>query len=105
MVCKWNLGRIFGAGKMHFSPLVAKAAVRPKAVVLLLLIYCFMYFPLLVGILCLSLICNALLYVYFSFAIILNRKRELVALLLVSNSCLVTVNIMWLFLFLLVYSV
>ena len=69
------------ASKMHLSPPVAKAAVRSKAVVLLLLFYCLMYFPLFVGFLCLSLICYALLYVHSSFAIILNRKRKLVALL------------------------
>ena len=38
---------------------VAKAAVRSKVVVLLLLIYSMMYFPLFVGVLCLSLICYA----------------------------------------------
>ena len=32
-----------------------------------------------------------------SFAIILEWKRELVALLLLFSGCLVTVNIMWLF--------
>ena len=32
----------FGADKMHLSPPVARAAVRSKAVVLLLLIYCLM---------------------------------------------------------------
>ena len=37
-----------------------------KAVVLLLLIYCFMYFPLFVGALCLSLFCYALLCVHSS---------------------------------------
>ena len=57
-----------------------------------------MYFPLLVGFLCLSLFCFALLFVLSSFAIILTRKRKLVALLLLSNRCLVTVNVLWLFL-------
>ena len=51
-----------------------------------------MYLPLLVGVLCWSLFCNALLYVLSSLAIILTRKRELVALLLLSFGCLVTVN-------------
>ena len=36
----------------------------------------------------------ALLYVPFSFAIILKRKRELVAVLLMSFGCLVTVNVL-----------
>ena len=77
----------------------AKAAVRSKAVVLLLLIYCLMYFPLFVGALCLSLFCYALLCVHSSFAIILKRReRKLVALLLLSYSCIVTINVLWLFL-------
>ena len=65
---------------------------------LLLLIYCLTYFPLFVGVLCLSLICFALLYVQSSFAIILKRKRILFALLLLSYRCLVNVNVLWLFL-------
>ena len=40
----------------------------------------------------------ALLYVLSNFVIILTRKRELVALLLLSFGCLVTVNVLWLFL-------
>ena len=47
---------------------------------------------------CLSLFCNALLCVHSSFAIILNRKRNLVALLLLSYGCNVIVNNLWLFL-------
>ena len=65
----------------------SRAAVCSKAVVLLLLIYCLMYFPLFVGILCLSLFCYALLCFHSSFAIILKRKRKLVALLLLSYRC------------------
>ena len=42
-----------------------------------------MYFPLFVGVLCLSLFCNALLFVLSSFAFILKRKRELVAYFIV----------------------
>ena len=34
----------------------------------------------------------------FSFAIITTRKRELVALLVLSFGCLVTVNVLWFFL-------
>ena len=34
----------------------------------------------------------------FSFAIILKRKKKLVALLLLSCRCIVTINIPWLFL-------
>ena len=37
-------------------------------------------------------------FVISSFAIILTRKRELVALLLLSFGCLVTVNVLWFFL-------
>ena len=42
-----------------------------------------------------------LIYITFalsSFAIILTRKRDLVALLLLSFGCLVTENALWLFL-------
>ena len=49
-------------------------------------------------VLCLCLFCYASLCVLFSFAIILKRKRELIALLLFSYRCLDTVNVLWLFL-------
>ena len=45
-----------------------------------------------------SLFCYALLCVHFSYAIILKRKRKLVALLLLSYRCIVTINVLWLFL-------
>ena len=77
---------------------MAQAAVRSKAVVLLLLIYCLMYFPLFEDVLCLSLFSYALICVHSSFAIILKRKRKLVALLLLSYRCIVTINVLWLFL-------
>ena len=83
---------------MHSHPPVASAAVHSGAMVLLLLIYCSMYLPLFVGVLCLAMFWYALLCVLSSFAIILKRKRELVALLLLSYGCLVTVNVLWLFL-------
>ena len=73
-------------------------AAHSKMVVLFLLIYCFVCLPLFVGVLCSSLFWYALLYVLFSFAIILTRKRELIDLLLLSFGCLVTVNVLWLFL-------
>ena len=57
-----------------------------------------MYFPLFVGALCLSLFCYALLCVHYSFAIIMKRKRKLLALLLLSYRCSVTINVMQLFL-------
>ena len=57
-----------------------------------------MCFPLFVGVLCLSLFKYALLCVLSSFVINLKRKRELVALLLLSHRCLDTVNVLWLFL-------
>ena len=66
-----------------------------KAMVLLMLVYnCLMHFPLFVAVLCLSLFCYALLCVHSSFAIILKRKRKLVALLLLSYRCIVTINVM-----------
>ena len=74
-------------------------AVRSKAMVLVLLsfVQC-IYFPLFVGVLCLSLFCYALLYVNSCFAIISKGKRKLVALLLLSYRCSVTINVLWLFL-------
>ena len=65
---------------------------------LLLLIYCLMYFPLFVRVLCLSLFCYVLLCFHSSFAIILKRKRKLVVLLLLSYRCIDTINVLWLFL-------
>ena len=65
---------------------------------MMLLIYCLMYFPLFVGVLCLSLFCYALFCVQSSFAIILKRKRKLVAFLSLSYRCIVTINVLWLFL-------
>ena len=50
------------------------------------------------GILCLSLVLLCFLCVHSSFAIILKRKRMLVALLLLSYRCTVTINVLWLFL-------
>ena len=61
---------------------------------MLLLIFCLACFPLVLGVLCLSLVCCALLCVLSSFAIILKRMRELVALLLLSYGCLATVNVL-----------
>ena len=66
--------------------------------VLWLLIYCLMYFPSFVAVMCLSLFCYALLCVHPSFAIILKRHRKLVALLLLSYKCIVTIHVLWLFL-------
>ena len=57
-----------------------------------------MYFLLFVGVLCLYLFCYALLRVHSSFAIILKRKRKLFFLLLLSYRCIVTINVLWLFL-------
>ena len=63
----------------------------------MLLIYCLMYLPLFVGVLCLSLFCYALRCVHSRFAIILTRKRKLVALLLLSYRYTVPINVLWLF--------
>ena len=57
-----------------------------------------MYFSLFVGVMCLSLFCYALLCAHSSFAFILKRKRKLVALLLLTYRCIVTINVLWLFL-------
>ena len=45
-----------------------------------------------------TLFCFAFLCVHSSFAIILKRKRKLVPLLLLSYRCIVSINVMWLFL-------
>ena len=57
-----------------------------------------MYLPVYEVVLCWSLFWYTLLCVLSSFAIILTRKRGLIALPLLSFRCLVTVNILWLFL-------
>ena len=54
------------------------------------------------GVLCLSLFWLALLCAIPNFAIILKRKRELVVLLLLSYGYLVTVNVQWLLVFMIV---
>ena len=58
-----------------------------------------MYLSLFVGALCLSLFCYAFLCVHSSFAFILERKGKLVVLLKMSYRCIVTINGLWLFLF------
>ena len=45
-----------------------------------------------------SVLCYALLCVHLRFAIILKRKRKLVALLLLSYRYIVTIDVLWLFL-------
>ena len=50
------------------------------------------------GVLCFSLFCYALLCVHSSFAIILKRKRKLVALLLLSYRCIFTKGVLGRFL-------
>ena len=57
-----------------------------------------MYFALFAGVLCLYLFCYALLCVHSSFAIILKRKRKLVALILLPYRCTITINVLRLFL-------
>ena len=66
---------------------------RSKVEVLLLLVL-----PIVCGSSLFVFVCYALLCVYSSFAIILKRKRKLVALLLLPYRCLVIVNVLWLFL-------
>ena len=57
------------------KPPVAKAALRSRAVVLALFIYCLMHFRLFVGVQCLSLFCYASICIISSFAITLKKKR------------------------------
>ena len=75
---------------MHLSPPVAWAAVRSKAVVLLLLTFCLLLLSLWES--NCSMFCCTLLYVLSSIAIILMGKRELIALLNLSSWCLVMVE-------------
>ena len=70
---------------------MAKAAVRSKAVGLLLLTFLFIVTSI-VGVCNCSMFCCTLLYVHFSIAITLMGKRELVALLNLSSWCLVMVE-------------
>ena len=75
--------------------------VRSKAVVLLLLIYCFMCFHCLweFCVLSLFLLCVTLsVCVRSGFAIILKRRRKLVALLSLSCRCVVAIDVLLLFL-------
>ena len=69
----------------------------------LLLIDCVITSHFLWEFLCLS--CYALLSSQFSFAIILKRRTKLGALLLLSDICIVTINVLWLFLTVLLVSV
>ena len=57
-----------------------------------------MHFPLFLGVLCC--LCFVMHYCVsiLVFGIILKRKRKLVALLLLSYRCSVTINVLWLFL-------
>ena len=49
------------------------------------------------GVLCLYLFCYAFSCVHSNLAIILKRKRKLVALLLLSYRCIVAINVLWFF--------
>ena len=73
---------------------MVSAAVRSKAVVLLLLTFCLLLLPLWEFVI-VFMFCCTLLYVHSSIAIILMAKRELVALLNLSSWCLVMAE--WLF--------
>ena len=57
-----------------------------------------MYFPLLMEVLCFLFFFVCITCVHSNFAIILKRKRKLVALLLLPYRCRVSVNVLWLFL-------
>ena len=82
---------------MHLSPPVALAAVRSKAVVLLLLTFCLLLLPFWESVIVLCFVVRYFMSILVF--IILMRKGELVALLNLSSWCLVTVVIVeWLFL-------
>ena len=73
---------------------MALAAVRSKAVVLLLLTFCLLLLPLREYVIVLCFVVRY--FIPFQYCIILMGKRELVALLNLSPWCLVMVE--WLFL-------
>ena len=58
-----NLGRRFGTSKMHLSPPVAWAAVRSKAVVLLLLTFCLLLLPLWKSVIVLCFVVRYFMYI------------------------------------------
>ena len=70
---------------MHLSPPVAYAAVRSKAVVLLLT-FCLLLLPLWESVIVLCFV------VRYLMSIILMGKRELIAMLILSSWCLVMVE-------------
>ena len=72
---------------MHLSPLVAKAAVRSTAVVLLLLTFCILLLSLWESVIGLWFVVRCFMSTLV-FAIILMENRELVALLSLSSWCL-----------------
>ena len=84
-----DLGRRFGASKVHLSRLpVAWAAGLSKAVVLLLLlIYCLTCFLLVVGVLCLSLLCYALCPLKFGNHLEEEEKAGCVAIIVFQMYC------------------
>ena len=75
---------------MHLSPPVSKAAVRSKAVVLLLLTFCLLLLPLWESVIVLCFVVR-----YFMSILVFHHldweERELVALLNLSSWCLVMV--------------
>ena len=66
---------------------MAWAAVRSKAVVLLLLTFCLFLIPLWESVIVLCFVVYTFIYVHLSVAIILMGKRELVALINLSSWC------------------
>ena len=83
---------------MHSSPYLQSVGCCPLGGGGSLVVDLLFNVLLIMGVLCLSLFWDALICVLSSFASILKRKRELVALLLLSYGYLVTVNVQWLFL-------
>ena len=92
-----NLGRRLGTSKMHLSPIGSFGFFQFLGK--LFCCCCFIVFvpPIICGGSEFVIFWYALLYVLYSFAVILPRKKELVALLLLSFGCNVTVNVLWLF--------
>ena len=80
-----NLGRRFGASKMHLGPPVALTAISSKTVALLFLIHCLLFLPMCIRVKCLVLILLFSTLCPSGFAVILMGKRELVTLLCIPD--------------------
>ena len=93
----FNNSRIYGEDLVPVKSIKAPKWLRLLSILRLWFCCCFMFIVIpIAGVCNCSMFCCTLLYVHSSIAIILMRKRELVASLNLSSWCLVMVE--WLFL-------